>query len=389
MSLSQYAANTKRRAPSKGGSFSGWRDEVRPVVGVNYPVVMLNQQIAVNDPREQIMKDGKPTVFRTYADGLQHAGMTPRGFRADWCSAGNDPANPKPCVGCWLALANSKAFKTRDVYLFPLIHLAPYYRHPQVDDKGAIKKRDDGTPYFSTSLELPEVDGRTVQFPKDSVTQVFGRRGYLQLSPKFFKTFAEWDEMVQRNCMTHRNPMNLVALGCSNEECGKDILEVTDVDEQFGSEADMLTAIKTAGTCPHCSSTVFPVPYYDCQLCQAEDVDPVCGEIYDFVLSIQKQGEKTDTHYVLSNYNTLDQYDMILKTDKVNKKLIGTRTLTEIIEELKGDINFEDVMKPRSLEDQAKYFGLEAVPPELIPEVKNPITGEAVKRAPQSSFFKK
>ena len=139
------------------------QDEATPFVLVNAEYIDPNPSA----DRLEMGPNGQPPASQERLlqvscsqskDGRERQGTVPQ---SETCSQGYDSHNPKPCAGC-MAMDMGTSRLNRHKFVFALVHLVPYHRHPQIDyQTGKYKTDKEGKPYFTFS----ECEGRTCNLP--------------------------------------------------------------------------------------------------------------------------------------------------------------------------------------------------------------------------------
>jgi hypothetical protein len=410
MALSNFrrsaTTDTKRKGGGKG--FRGnWRDKL--YLEQDVPTAFLFQTFEYVDPAPsqnliEIGPDGqpKPVVheyykFRTHRRKVPGYGGKDR-FLDETCSAGWNPHNPQPCVGCYCQDAGQPEFgkKTGDSFAAGIIHLVPYHRIPLVDpQKGPIMKSDNSGPV----LVDEECEGKSCNFCRvlqgqapiiqqnrfwsnplrEQIQTVFGARRYLQFGPNHLKDLALWDMNIGERCSgpayakdaqgnflrdAHGQVIPSVGKcgeqlsvdGYACQDCGTVLIDVS-TDPRELKELERI-AISEKYPCHKCQKPVLLKELNSCDVCGTPTIATVFGS--NTVLFGMKQGEQKDSHLVLKDHMTLAAFEAGL--DPINRGLLQGKTLAQRVEELNQPIDFEELYKPKDLAAQCKRYQLNAGP---------------------------
>lgn len=431
MALSTFRRNTKTETKKTGGKgFRGnWRERFR--LPKNQPAAFVLQTSEFIDPNPapeqiEIGPDGKPMPVKVeYFKFRRHKRklMGPGGERylEETCSRGWDSHNPQPCVGCYAmdsGATKDKSVGLSDMVAIGLIHLAYYHRHPLIDPKkGLIMKKDNSGPFYTES----ECTGKACNFcrilqgqqpilqPKEwfpqydpaTIQTVYGGRRYMELGKGHLADLGEWDKQIGMRCggvAYVKDPQgnyvrdqtgNAIPKGrCNNfltidsyncSQCGNVLIDAA-TDPRPPQALEEVALQKYP--CHHCQRQVQLKEIDSCDSCGAA----VVQGIFDGVLWGVRQGEGTQSHLVLAQFDSFADFEANLPQH--TRDILG-KPLKDRIEELNQPYNFEELFKPKSLQEQSQRLelplppGYGAAPQQSYPQGGQP-QGYG---APQQQFY--
>lgn len=367
------AADTKKKG-GKGGK-GAWYDRFRlPNTQPGAPICIVRAEYQDPSPSpEQIEVDpatGRPKpVINPYYKFRKHIRALKQGGGRDLimdanCSAGYDPHNPQPCVGCFAVDSGDKSVKVSDAFNFTIVHLAYYHGHPLIDrDKGGIvMKNDNSGPVMITT----ECEGRTCNFcrvlqgqpplppqqGKDpwpgydprSLTTVFGKRRYLELGKGHLSDLEGIDQVVSAQCGNCRSQLTTDGFACPH--CNTLIIDMANdprSDEQIAADA------VRPYPCMRCQRPVLLREIVSCDTCSAQNAQPLQLSVFDVVFFGMRQGEGTNSHVTQGlPHRTIEEF-----AKSVDPNFLGGKTLRQYIGELAKPYDFDEICKPLSLQDQS------------------------------------
>lgn len=369
-------ADTKKSGRGGRGQFYE-----RYKVPVNVPTTLIlarGQYIDPRPPQELIELDQygrqKPVVNPYYKARMHKRAATRNGspwFPSEPCGVGVDPHNPQPCTGCHAMEIGDKSVSLGDVFAFGIAHLAYYHGHPMVDkDKPGtfVTKKDkqelviihsectgrtcNFCRVLSGQLPFPPAQG-DAEFPRydpRDLTTIFGKKRYMELGKNHLADILGFDQIVMSQCATCKQQLITDGFVCPN--CHNTVIDMntdTRTDEQIAQE------VIRPYPCMHCQRPVLLQEVVGCDFCEQQGKKGVQNSIFDVVLQAMRQGESTNSHIVRQNHMTLEEFGQ-----GIDPRFLGGKTLRQHVEEiLKEPYNFEEIYKPRSLQDQAKALGLD------------------------------
>jgi hypothetical protein len=404
MAMSTFRRNTKAEQGKKGGGKGlrgNWREQMRLPKAAPTPFVLIKGEY--NDPNpdpemvEIDMQTGQqlPSIV-AYWKWLKHRKKT-MGFNGkerfidEPCSKGYEKHAPKPCAGCQAQDLGDKSVTLSETFSMGFVHLKLYHRHPLFDMKQkqwVVKKDKPGEPVMVESECLEkQCNFCRVQAGQQPVLQpnefwpgyqpqhiqnVFGSRRYLELGSGHLGDIGEWDKQIGARCgglvyvkdaagnyVVDPSTGQAIPKGrCNNflsvdgyacSVCGNTLIDA----EQDPRPLDQLEALALKKyPCHVCNRPVFMKEMNSCDTCGS----PVVNGIFEGVLWGQRQGEGTNSHLVLVQYDTVEDFEANLHPSV--RALFQGKNLRQRIEELAKPYNFEELYKPKSLEDQAKRLEL-------------------------------
>jgi hypothetical protein len=365
------AADTKK----KGGKSKGaWYDKYRlPTTQPGSPIILMKgEYVDPNPAPEQVEMDpatgrAKPVInpyfkYRVHKRKLMQGGK--EWFADEICSAGNDPHNPQPCVGCFAVDSGDKSIGVGDAFCFTIVHLAYYHGHPLLDREkgGIVMKNDNSGPVMITS----ECEGRTCNFcrvlrgeqplppapGKDpwpgydprSLTTIFGKRRYLDLGKGHLSDIEGLDQVISSQCGNCHS--QLVTDGFSCPICNTLIVDMANdprSDEQIAQD------VIRPYPCMRCNRPVLLKEIISCETCEAQNAKGLQLSIFDVVVYGMRQGEGTKSHITQGlPHKTIEDF-----ARTVDPAFLGGKTMREFIVETGKLYDFEENLKPRTLQDQA------------------------------------
>lgn len=401
MAMSTFRRNTRSEQKKGGGKGlrGNWREQFRLPKPQATPIILIKGEYQDPNPDPEMVEIDMQTGQRlpsivAYYKWLKHRLKTigqngKQRFIDDPCARGWDKHNPKPCAGCAAMDAGDKRITLSETFSIGLVHLAVYHRHPLVDPKnGPIMKKDNSGPVFVDS----ECQGKACNFcrllagqppvlqpnefwpqydPK-TIQNVFGSRRYMELGSGHLGDIGEWDKQIGARCggtawvkdaqgnYIKDQYGNAVPKGrCNNfldvdgyacSVCGNMLIDA-EQDPRPLAQLEELALKKYP--CHHCQRPVFLKEMNSCPSCG----NAVVQGIFDGVLWGQRQGEDTQSHLVLVQFDSVEEFEQNYVPPQVRVFYQG-KTLRQRIEELAKPYEFTDLYKPKSWEDMAKRLEL-------------------------------
>lgn len=380
-------ANSQQK-PKGGGGGGGWYDNYRLPHGNATPFVIINAEyIDPNPPPETVEfgPDGKPLpVKNIFFKFQQHTRKIFKNgkeyFPKETCSQGHDPHNPKPCAGCMAQDMGDKSVTRSERFAFGIVHLTPYHRHPYIDYKtGQVRMRQDNSgPVFTYS----ECEGRTCNFcrvksgqppvlqhgesfpynPNDITTE-FGHRRYIEVGKNHLANLQAWDLQISSQCsaLIYNQQGQLIAR-CSQQltresyncsQCGSVLIDLA-TDPRSDKELEMVAA--KPYVCLKCQKRVWLKEVVSCEMCASAGRQFSQLGLKDVVLWGKRQGEGTQSQLFLQQFQTIEEFQRTLPPHI--QQLLGGKSVQDVIEELSEPFDFDNIFRPRSLEEQAKRLEL-------------------------------
>jgi hypothetical protein len=316
------------------------------------------------------------------------------------CSAGWNGHNQLPCVGCSAMDMGSRAVNLADKYAFTFLHLGFQHGHPWLDkETHQIKTKDDGSPIilhdeclwnigsgsrdcnFCRVLtgQAPIIDENHSQNPWDNwrgdqLSTVFGRRRFLELGKNGLQDLITWDATIGSKCGN--------MLGFTDPQgqpvqmpCGQALLtdgyacpycEAVVIDLGPGGDQRSLEQIRQA--------VLYRYPCHNCRrsgLLNELVSCPRCGPveprtIFDVVVKAKKVGEDTNTHLILEEFYSLEEFESVIMPREFGIQGSQTwfhgKTFREWLAEAAKPYEFEKIYEAQSLQEQAKVLQLPMPP---------------------------
>lgn len=371
-------ADTKRKGGRRGGFYDRYRLPADPAPEAAIALIR-GDYIDTNPSPEQIELDpatgkAKP-VHNPYHKYKKHTHKQKKNG-SDWfadevCSAGPDPHNPQPCVGCFAMDSGNKGVNMSEFFALGLVHLAYYHGHPLLDDHGQITMKKNAP--TEQVVIYDECTGRTCNYckvlqdqppiasqsnpwpgyPKHTITTIFGRRRYMELGKGHLGDISGIDSVVGSLC--GNCGAQLITDGFICPTCKSMIIDMsTDprTDDQIAQE------VAKPYPCMSCQRAVMGQEVISCEVCERQNQKGLQLSVFDVVLLAKRQGEGTKSHVVRVNHFTIEQY-----AQRVDPQWLRGKSLREYIVDLAGEpYDFAEIFTPRSLQDQSKRLEL-PVPP--------------------------
>lgn len=406
MAMSTFRRNTKSEQKKGGGKGlrGNWREQFRIPKNQPTPFVLIRGEYTDPNPdmasAEIDPATGQqiPSVL-AYYKWLKHRlkGINPhtgkQKFIDEPCSRGWDKHQPKPCAGCAAMDAGDKRITLGESYSMGLVHLKVYHRHPLFDPKkGPIMKNDKSGPVMVDSecmekqcnfCRLLAGQAPVLQqnefwpnYDRTTIQNIFGSRRYLELGSGHLGDIGSWDSQIGSKCggtawvkdqqgqYVRDAQGNAIPKGRCNTflnvdsyncpTCGNVLIDA-DADPRSLQELEELASQKYP--CHHCQRPVFMKEVNSCDSCGAA----VVNGIFDMVLWGTRQGEDTQSHLVLPQFDNIEEFEQSLHPQV--RALFQGKTLRQRIEELAKPYEFSELYKPKSLEEQAKRLEIQAANP--------------------------
>ena len=372
-------ADTKKKGGRRGSFYDRYRLPAEPAPEAAI-VLIRGDYIDPSPAPEQLEMDpatGRPKdVHNPYFKVRKHKHMMKKNGK-DWfadevCSAGHDPHNPQPCVGCYAMDTGNKAVGVAENFAFGIVHLAYYHGHPLLDDHGQITMKKDKPGEQVTIYD--ECEGRTCNYckvmndqpplasqdnpwpgyPKQTLSTIFGRRRYLEIGKGHLSDIAGIDSIVGSLCGNCGSQLTTDGFICPS--CNSMIIDMGNdprTDEQIAVE------VNKPYPCMRCQRAVMAQEVISCEVCERQNQKGVQLSLFDVVISARRQGEGTKSHITRSNHFTIEQF-----ASRIDPRWLNGKTLRDYIAELIGTqpYDFAEMFAPRSLQDQSKRLELPMPP---------------------------
>lgn len=374
----------------KGGGGGNWYDRYRLPQGNATPFVFINAEYIDPNPNPELIElgpDGRPLpVKNAYFKIKSHRRKTFKNgkewFLEEICAQGNDPHNPKPCAGCMAMDTGDKTVTLSDKFVFGLVHLHPYHRHPLIDYKtGQVRmKQDNSGPIFSYT----ECEGRTCNFcrikagqppqvpqgqpqfpnynPADVSTE-FGHRRYMEIGKSHLSNLEGWEGAVTSQCCSHiLNPQGQLIARCSQQliresyNCPHCNGVVIDLSTDPRDDLQLDQAVSKPYPCMKCQKGVLLKEVVSCDSCTQQGRSFLQLGVFDVVLWGKRQGEGTKSQMMLQQFQTVEEFARSLPAPI--QQMLGGKTVAEIVKDLASPYDFDKMFEPRSFQEQATKLEL-------------------------------
>lgn len=371
-------ADTKQKGGGRRGSFyDRYRLPAEPAPEAA-GILLRGEYVDPSPAPEQIEIDpatGRPKpVTNPYFKYRQHKHASNKNgkewFATEVCSAGHDPHNPQPCVGCFAMDSGNKAVGVGDQFAIGYLHLAYYHGHPLLDDHNQVQmKKDNSGPV----IVYDECGGRICNFCRAmqnqpivadsknpwagydprSLTTVFGRRRYLEVGKGHLSDISGIDLVVGSMCGNCNS--QLVTDGFACPACNSLVIDMANdprTDEQIALE------VLKPYPCMRCQRATMLREVVSCDTCESQGKHGVQPSVFDVVLMAKRQGEGTKSHIVRINHMSIEQFGQ-----RIDPSFLGGKTLREYVTEMVGQpYDFPEMFRPKSLQDQSKRLELPMPP---------------------------
>lgn len=388
MAMSTFRRSLKAETKRSGGKGSkgAWREKWRLPQSGPTPIVMITADyVDHSPPAEQVEIDpvtGRPKEVRTaFFKARKHKRKIMKNGN-DWysdeiCSAGNDPHNPQPCVGCFAMDSGDKSVSSNDIFCFGLVHLALYHAHPVLDDKNQIMMRRDNSGHVEN---FDECSGRNcnycrtlagaplMQDPKwpnwqpQHIRPIFGQRRYFEIGKGHLSNLESWDTAVSACCQQCRRTLTTDGFKCPT--CHNRVIDMTTdprTDEQIQE------AVSVPYPCMACNRPVLLTEEVSCDTCTSQGRQGSPFPLFGSVLHALREGENMKSQMVLRTFQHIEEFER----EEIGKQLMfgatvgqlmNGKTMRQLVEELAQPYDFPELMKPRGLPEQSKRLEL-PIPP--------------------------
>lgn len=375
------AADTRRKG---GGRRGGIYDRMKLPKDNATPIMIIKGDYVDPNPAVDFLEvdpaTGRPKEVKIpYYKFRKHRRAIKQGqkefFPDETCSAGMDPHNPQPCVGCYHQDQGDKSVTLSDNFALGVVHLAFYHGHPLIDAEtgGFIANRNDPN---KKVIVYDECSGRTCNycrvlqgqqpvlkqgetFPSyqaSDLTTVFGRRRFLEVGKSHLSNLQGWDQAVSTLCGTCYQNMAQVKLIIDSYTCPYCSNVVIDMANDPRTDEEISDAVSRPYPCLHCRRSVVLVENLSCD---------ACGKgtqmtIHDVVMFGKRVGEGTKSQMQMDYFQTVAQFERTMGQSLA--PYLNGKTLAEYIAELAQPYDFAEVLRPRSLQDQATRLQLPMIP---------------------------
>lgn len=381
VSMNPFRQSVKAVTKRSGGKGRGgsWYDRYRIPEDVATPFVIVNAEYVDPFPPPERMeldpatgrpKDVTNSFFKSRKHVIQHGTKQQPKIRDAVCSAGYNPHAPQPCAGCTYQDQGGANMKLSEVYSFTIVHLATYHRHPLIDKQtgGVVMKRDSNPPVPVTVDS--ECTGRTCNFCRamqglqlihdpqnpwpqalrvQDIQNVFGRRRYIELGKNHLEDLLAWDATVSSLC--GNDGAQLITDGFACPYCNNLCI---DMSQDTRTDAEIQAAVAQPYPCLRCQRPVLLREVVACEVCEANNRQPLQFSLFGRVLWGMRQGKDTNSHLVLQRHESIEEFGA-----RVPAQLLGGKTLRQVIEEIGQPFDFGKIYEPLSVPDQVKRLEIQ------------------------------
>lgn len=407
MAMSAFRRNTKSEQKKGGGKGQrgNWREQMRLPRAGPAPFVLIRGEYIDPDPAPETveidMQTGQPIPTKLeYFKWMKHrlksiSKYTGKDrFVDEPCARGWDKHNPQTCAGCMAMDSGNKLITLSESFSIGMVHLAVYHRHPLIDQqKGPVLSKKDNSPVMVDS----ECTGKTCNFcrilsgqppvlqyqnefwpqydPK-TIQNVFGSRRYMELGSGHLSDIGEWDKQIGSRCggtAFVRNPdgsymlnqqgqpvpkgrcntfLNVDGYKCAT--CGNMLINA-ETDPRPLEALEEIAQKKYP--CHFCSKPTTLVEINSCDNCG----NAVVQGAFDGVLWGQRQGDGTNSHLVLVQFDTLADFEASLHPSV--RALLNNKPLIDRINELNKPYEFSELYKPKEFSKMAERLEIQVQMP--------------------------
>lgn len=427
MPMTSFRRSAKANSAQKkfgGGGKKFWFERWRiPDSNAAPFVLMQHEYVDPNPPPElvSIGADGKALPVKNMYFKVQvHKRKLPGGtngrFLEEVCSKGSNPHNPQPCAGCKAMDLGDKTVTLSDKFVFGIVHLAKYHKHPLFDYKtGTPRLKQDQTPIYSYT----ECEGKKCNFckllagqqpvvaqgetwfnynPADISTE-FGRRRYIEIGKGHLSNLEGWEDSVSSQCSTAivdqngkfiaRCGQQLITENFSCSKCGQVVIDPANDPRD---DAQILDVVTRPVQCHGCGFVGFLNESSSCDACTQEGRESTQLSIFNVVLWSKRQGEGTKSQMMLTKFQTVEEFQKSMPPDAL--ALLNGKPLTERISELAQPYDFDSQFTANTLDVQMQNLELNQFPSQGGPQgqqsayaVPPPPPGGAVQQPQQYGHY--
>ncbi len=372
------AADTKKK---NGGSGKSFYERFRfPKDTVTAALILRGEYVDPYPALEQIIQDPRtgqsmPVVnpyfkFKRHIRKMMKHGK--ESYQDEICSSGMDPHNPQPCLGCAAMDSGDKSISVSDQYALGILHLAYYHTHPMLDKATGqvVMRKDRNEPvliedectgrlcnYCRIIQGQPPILQQGESFPNwrpQDLGTIFGKRRYLELGKSHLSDLFGWDEIISKQCGVCRQLLVIDAYACAF--CGTTCINMgTDTR----TDAEIKDAISKPFPCMRCQRGVPLTEVVACENCEKSQRKFLQLSLFDVVVFGMRQGESTKSHLVMGlgptgvPYMTLEDFAKTIDPGW----LLG-KSIYDFVKEKAVPYDFAQVLRPRSIQEQAKHLEL-------------------------------
>lgn len=383
MSAFRRTASQETKQKSGKGGKSSFYEKLNIPKGTPTPILVRHGHFEdPNPPQDLIEIDfstgrAKPVVNDFYK-GKKHTRKllinNKEEYRDEPCSAGSDPHNPQPCVGCSAMDQGDKSIGIKDFYAFGVIHLVPYHTHPLTDKttRQIVMKQDNSGPV----TVFKECEGRTCNFCRvqrgeqpivqqgmdwpgfqaNQITTTFGHRRYIEIGKSHLSDLDGFENSISSICANPQCGNQLTTDGYACPNCNTMVI---DMGSDPRNDQQINEAVMHPYPCLTCQRPVLLREIVSCEFCEAAGRQFKQISLFDSVIYVFRQGEKTGSHIMMQRHVPIDAFgEQLIQMGWLRDNTGQTKSIHQLVEEIDKPYNFAELFKPRSLEDQAKRLSL-------------------------------
>lgn len=309
--------------------------------------------------REQIKLTATPVTVRLYAGDYED--MPIYEYWATWIKRGDlrfvlcnchGGSRDVPCALCYTCVTEKNDnYLAKPRVAINAVQLADFHRIEKTSERGTVWHelvKCDGSDALGRNL---------CKYCDANVPTVYGKRGYLNLGPGYWKSFKKIMAEVQQTCATCAGGLHVLRWKCS--ECGEILL---DLDKTTASQEQRARMENEDILCPVCVHTgpadkdvgcFHHDPETDKYLEGCDNPPP--ATIFGVDLTFRIDGEGANSTLVCQDI-----------------KVVTPTEGDDPIKEISLPYDFESFLGSMSLEEQATALGLKELPAELLGGEKEP-----------------
>ena len=392
---SQNIRNSSGKGPQRAAFYARWKPPAMKDPLVNFLAAAPNEEAYLQISEPVVIIPGKyPDPYMRNADGTPvlpvqeiealhfraHTfpvfvkpknGAGFQTFRDMVCSAGPDPHAAQQCIGCNQADHGNKDAKPKDQWAFNIAHLAWYHSSPLMKDGQVQMKKDNSGPILVKNqcanqrmenivlTRAAQARAQGFRAPKacEGCQQghpfVFGDHRVIQVGKKHLDNILDLDVELGKRCANCGTNLLLLYF-----DCGKCSEHMVDLASSGWTNAQIAEFGKSQQQCSKCQTVGQFVPYYECGYDEryakiagagcGSDIEPIKGSIFDNVLWLQREGEKTETEFAVKKQELISQF----------KTPDGRPLADHLAEVVKAPFNLAEMYSPESLDDQAAMINI-------------------------------
>ncbi len=368
----QMRRSTKRPPRGTGGGAPHYVNQYRPPKGAagtdtiriirgeyQIPRIDLDRRDFVRDANGEIVHDSAPhwqyvSYYKHQPDGSGKSCISTEG----WLGAFKGKA--EPCIAAdwywweWRKRnetgnkTSPKSFRRSEQYALTVLVMAPFYKVPQMDAQGNIKKNDKtGQPYYNWVKGSKRGND---EFAAGGFERKEGHLQHWSMGFGHWNTLLDFSDTLSRDCRSchTQNAIEDIALIC--QECGEAVVEFATTGL---SEEDLAKMRAEEVTCQACRTHGYLDDVIGCTSCS----NPERATIFDYDLEV---------HTVATGGDNSNQTNLMIA------RAIGPKSIDAIYgEDMRKPLDLPKILAPTPLATQEQIFGK---PPEDDTPVRQPVT---------------